>query len=307
MRKSAKLRKIKLFTFALIFIFGSLTILAQTPENKEPVKFNLIVTDNDKNFVNDLSKDDISLFIDGKAQPDFTLEKETLPLLYMISIDNSNSMSFLLDDVKKSVKTMIGQNQTGDLAALMRFIGKDKIQVTDKFSSDKEYLFKNLEMFQTERGKTAVIDALCKSVEIISGQIKGRANYRQIVVIISDGEDRDSAKSLTQLSKLLTENNVQVFFVGLVIELDQEGGLIGKSAGNRAREFIENIAGESGGAAVFPEKIEDLPKIADQIVNQMRTQFVVKIPPGANLANKKIEIKPAKNSSKRKLKFFYRR
>ena len=166
MNCTLKLKNAKFFILVLLFICTSLTVFAQSEtdsqiiDKKEQAKFNLIVKDKDNNFVNSLSKDDISIFIDGKEQTDFTIEKETLPLLYMLSIDNSGSMRFHWKDIKDSAKTIIGQNQSNDLMALMRFVSADKIQTTENFSLEKEYLFKNLDLFGIERGPTALIDAI---------------------------------------------------------------------------------------------------------------------------------------------------
>ncbi len=296
----------------LLTVFSGFICLAQDikedQNNTNAVKsiINLIVTDKNNNFINNLGKEDISVFIDGQEQTNFTLETDKLPLLYMISADNSGSMRFLWNDIRNSVKKIIGQNKPEDLTALMRFVSFDKIQITDKFSSDEKYLFSKLDLFQIEGGQTALIDAVYDSVKIVADQKGVSDNYRRTVVVISDGEDRNSKNTAKQLSKLLIESNVQVFFIGLVNELDNEGNFSRKSPRKKAIEFIERVAKESGGVAVFPEKIEDLPEIANQIVNQMRTQFLVKLPTTENLDNKKVEMKPSKTAKNRKLKFNYR-
>ena len=92
----------------------------------------------------------------------------------------------------------------------------------------------------------------------------------------------------------------------MVNELEKDGGFIDKSPRKKAINFIESIVRNSGGVALFPEKIVDLPKIAKQISDQMRTQFVIKFLNLENLDNKKIEIKPTKTSKNKKLDFNFR-
>ena len=94
------------FILTLLVIFSSLICFGQTESSvkKNDIqspseKINLIVTDKEDNVVNNLTKEEISLFIDGKEETNFTLEKETIPLLFMISVDNSGSLRLLLDDM----------------------------------------------------------------------------------------------------------------------------------------------------------------------------------------------------------------
>jgi Ca-activated chloride channel family protein len=72
---------------------------------------------------------------------------------------------------------------------------------------------------------------------------------------------------------------VQIYVIGFVNELDREGGFIRKSPRDKAVNFINRLAKETGGRAFFPESLSDLPKIAEEIVRDMRTQYVVSYSP----------------------------
>src|SRR5215213_1913404 len=189
MKNLTKLKNVYLFT---LLIALSVTLCAAQNEKSKETKFNLIVTDKKGDFINDLAKDDISVLIDGKEQTNFTLERETLPLLYMISVDNSGSMRVYLDEIIAAAKTIVGKNKAEDLTSLMRFVSADKIKPLDKFSSDRNYLSNILDGYYIEGGQTALIDAIYKSVEIVAAQKAPHENFRRAVVVISDGEDRDS-------------------------------------------------------------------------------------------------------------------
>ena len=301
------------FILTLLVIFSSLICFGQTEssvkknDTQSPSeKINLIVTDKEDNVVNNLTKEEISLFIDGKEETNFTLEKETIPLLFMISVDNSGSLRLLLDDMLKTTKSIIEQNKQKDLTALMRFVSTDKIQITEKFSSDKDYLYRKLDLFVVEGGQTALIDAIYKSVQIVAGQTGGETNYRRAVVVISDGEDRKSLYKQEQLTELLKKENVQVFFIGLTNELDKDGGFIGKSPRTKARDFIKKITQQSGGVAIILKKIEQLPEIATKINSYMRTQYILKFQlPDNEKKDVKIDIKLAKNSNRKNLDFHF--
>jgi len=49
----------------------------------------------------------------------------------------------------------------------------------------------------------------------------------------------------------------------------------GKSPAKRAKELLTRIANNSGGRAYFPKDIGEIPAIAVQIANHLRTQYAV--------------------------------
>ncbi len=102
----------------------------------------------------------------------------------------------------------------------------------------------------------------------------------------------------------LREEDVQIYVIGFVNELDKEGGLISKSPRQKAVNLINKLATETGGRAFFPESLSELPKIADEIVRDMRTQYVLSYNP-TNKARDgsfraiKVAVESASNSDKR--------
>ena len=93
--------------------------------------------------------------------------------------------------------------------------------------------------------------------------------------MITDGEDRASFYSPDKLFARLREEDVQIYVIGFVRELDKEGGLIRKSPREKAVNLINRLATETGGRAFFPESLSELPQIANEIVRDLRTQYVL--------------------------------
>src|SRR6185369_9588562 len=73
----------------------------------------------------------------------------------------------------------------------------------------------------------------------------------------------------------LREEDVQIFVIGFVNELDKEAGFIRKSPRDKAVNLINKLASETGGRAFFPESLSELPQIANEIIRDLRTQYVV--------------------------------
>jgi len=64
-----------------------------------------------------------------------------------------------------------------------------------------------------------------------------------------------------------------------VNELDADKGFIRKSPRDKAVALINKLAAETGGRAFFPQSISELPQIANEIVRDLRTQYVISYDP----------------------------
>jgi Ca-activated chloride channel family protein len=102
---------------------------------------------------------------------------------------------------------------------------------------------------------------------------------RRALIVVTDGEDRASYYPETQLFQRLREEDVQIFVIGFVNELDAEKGLIRKSPRDKAVALINRLATDTGGRAFFPQSISELPQIANEIVRDLRTQYVLSYDP----------------------------
>ena len=97
--------------------------------------------------------------------------------------------------------------------------------------------------------------------------------------MVTDGEDRASYYPETELFKRLREEDVQIYVIGFVNELDADKGFIRKSPRDKAVNLINKIASETGGRAFFPQSIAELPQVANEIVRDLRTQYVLSYDP----------------------------
>jgi Ca-activated chloride channel family protein len=138
-----------------------------------------------------------------------------------------------------------------------------------------------LDTLYVEGGQTAVVDGVYLAAEHVAGYQKGGDDdrRRRALIVVTDGEDRASYYNEVQLFQTLREEDVQIFVIGFVNELDAEKGLIRKSPRDKAVSLINRLASETGGRAFFPQSISELPQIANEIVRDLRTQYVVSYDP----------------------------
>ena len=246
--------------------------------NTELVTLNVRVIDRNNRPINNVQENEFHVFEDGVPQPIESFTREEVPISYGLAIDTSQSLRSQIQAVIDAGKTIVNSNRPGDETFLVRFISSEKIETMQDFTSNKDLLMDGLDDLYVEGGQTAVIDAVYLSAEHVAEYKKGDDSdrRRRALIVITDGEDRASFYSKEQLFARLREEDVQIYVIGFINELDKEGGgLIKKSPREKAVNLINKLATESGGRAFFPESLKELPQIANEIVRDLRTQYVL--------------------------------
>jgi Ca-activated chloride channel family protein len=249
--------------------------------NAELVTLHIRVIDRNNHPINNIAKDDFKIFEDGVPQPVFSFTQEEVPVIYGLAVDTSGSLRSQLTQVIDAAKTIINSNKRGDETFLERFIDRDKIENLQEFTPNKDVLLDAVDNLYVEGGQTAVIDGVYLAAEHVAEYKKGSEDdrRRRALIVVTDGEDRASYYNEIQLFQRLREEDVQIYVIGFVNELDADKGFIRKSPREKAVNLINRIASETGGRAFFPQSISELPQVANEIVRDLRTQYVVSYDP----------------------------
>jgi Ca-activated chloride channel family protein len=249
--------------------------------NTELVTLNVRVIDRNNRPIDNVRQNEFHVFEDGVPQPIETFSREEVPISYGLAVDTSGSLRSQLQAVIDAGKSIINSNKAGDETFLVRFISSDKIETVQDFTPNKDLLMDGLDSLYVEGGQTAVIDAVYLSSERVAEYKKGDDNdrRRRALIVITDGEDRNSFYKEPQLFQRLREEDVQIYVIGFVNELDKDAGFIRKSPRDKAVALINRLATETGGRAFFPQSISELPQIANEIVRDLRTQYVMSYNP----------------------------
>ncbi|MBP9663273.1 MAG: VWA domain-containing protein [Pyrinomonadaceae bacterium] len=244
----------------------------------ELVNLNVRVVDRNSRPVNNLQEADFRIYEDGKLQQIDFFSKSEVPTDYGIVVDNSGSLRSQLEKVIEAGKVLVNMNRQDDQTLIIRFVDSKKIEILQEFTSNKTDLNDALENMYIEGGQTAITDAVYLAVESIDQHQVSTRNEdrkRRALILVTDGEDRSSFYNEKQLFDLLRESEVQIYVVGFVDELSKDGGFISKSPQAKARAFLERMATESGGKAYFPSSPTELPNLAREISNELRTQYSI--------------------------------
>ena len=236
----------------------------------ELVNLNVKVVDRNNRPISGLREADFKIFEDGTPQQIGFFSFSEVPTNYGLVIDNSGSLRPQLEKVIEAGKILVNANRPADETMIIRFISRDKITIEQPFTTNKADLNDSLD--------NLFIDAVYLAAEKVSEYKIDRGKddrKRRALIVVSDGEDRDSYYSETQLFEMLRESDVQIYAIGFVKELSKDGGFISKSPQNKARSLLQRLADETGGRAYFPESTADLAGIAKEIGSELRLQYSI--------------------------------
>ena len=244
----------------------------------ELVNLNVRVIDRNNRPINNITQKDFKIYEDGNLQQIDFFSRSDVPTNYALVIDNSGSMRQQLDKVVEAGKILVNTNKPDDESMIIRFVGRDKIAIEQPFTSNKTDLIDALDNLFIEGGQTAITDAVYLAVENVEeyeASKKSGDRRRRALILVSDGEDRNSFYNEKQLSDLLKESETQIYVIGFIDDLSKEGGFIGKSPQGKAKAYLERLAAESGGKAYFPSSTSQLPDLAREISSELRTQYSI--------------------------------
>jgi Ca-activated chloride channel family protein len=122
-------------------------------------------------------------------------------------------------------------------------------------------------------GGTALYDAIYLAVQKAQAGIKPK----KALVLITDGEDKDSYYSLDEMVAKVQESDVQIYSIGFLNEIPDKGlfGRWSKSEPEKARDALQRISEETGAKAFFPKNIAEIHPIIAEIAHELRSQYSI--------------------------------
>jgi VWFA-related protein len=240
---------------------GQFTIHADVEE----VALNATVLDADGHLVQDLKKESFQVLEDGVRQNIISFQHTDLPVSIALVVDNSGSMSRKRPAVNKSALDLVEASNPKDEAFVVNF--SDEAFIDQEFTSDLNKLRDGLSHIES-RGGTALYDAVVASADKLAADAK---RPKQVIVIITDGEDNASTLDLEQTIRRVQQLSGPVIYsIGLLF-----GDDMSRSEVRHARRALEMLSTETGGIAFFPKSMEQVDQIAAEVARDIRSQYTI--------------------------------
>ena len=207
----------------------------------------------------DLQKDNFEIFEDGVKQNLISFQHTDIPVSIALVVDNSGSMS------RKRPMDLIEASNPQDEAFVVNF--SDEAFIDQDFTSDVNKLREGLAHLES-RGGTALYDAVVASADKLASNAK---RPKQVLILITDGEDNASSLSLEQtIHRVQQLSGPVIYTIGLLF-----GDEMSHREAHDARKVLEELSNETGGEAFFPKNIEQVDQIAAEVARDIRNQYTL--------------------------------
>jgi Ca-activated chloride channel family protein len=234
-------------------------------EDAYEVRLNASVFDSAGHSVQTLDKDAFHVYEDGVAQNIASFRHEDLPVSLGILIDSSGSMYDKRQAVDEASLDLVKLSNPADEAFVVDFSWEAFID--QDFTSDIGKLQQGLSYIKSSGG-TAIYDALVASADYLS---KNAKHPKQVLLVITDGEDNASSATLDQAIRRIQDFDGPVIYcIGLLFGDDTT-----KGESRHARRVLETLSEETGGQAYFPKSVKEVDAIAQEVANDIRTQYTI--------------------------------
>ncbi len=213
----------RLAFFLTLAVVSALT-LHPTARAQAPIRVSVnevivpvTVTDDKGRFVSNLTKSDFRIFDENKEQKiDFFSHEQSQPIVIGFLIDTSNGMMIHWDKYKEAATELMLNLLPGDkkYSGYLITYGNEPQLVADT-SSDSEKMVEKMRKIRPGGG-SALFDAIymaCTSRKTVNGE---PYEPRRIVVVIGDGHDTASKKSLQEVTEIAQRNLVTVYAMSTV-------------------------------------------------------------------------------------------
>src|SRR4051794_7121454 len=175
------------------------------------------VTDDKGRFVSNLTKEDFKIFDENKEQKiDFFSHEQSQPIVIGFLIDTSNGMKIHWDKYQEAATDLMLNLLPGDkkYSGYLITYGNQPELVTDT-SSDSEKMVAKMSKIKPAGG-SALFDAIymaCTSRKTVQGE---PFEPRRVLIVIGDGHDTASKKSLKEVTEIAQRNQVTVYAMSSV-------------------------------------------------------------------------------------------
>ena len=221
-------------------------------------------------MVNDLEASNIHVLDNGKPPQKIVqfAPQSKLPLRLGLLIDTSGSVndrfSFEKNAAAKFVEKVL--NPASDLAFVAGF--STQTSVVQDLSSDPAELGKGIQQLKNGGG-TALFDAVSYGCRKLA-DYPDDERVARVLVVVSDGEDNSSNRSLQQTISSAERAGVTIYAVSTK-----------EARGDKtdADKILEVLAGRSGGEALFPGDTYTLGRSFDKLRDLIRSRYFIAYKP----------------------------
>ncbi len=229
----------------------------------ETVLVTVTVTDSNGRLITGLTKGDFEVFEDGEPQPVTQFTDQRVPVSLGVLLDASDSMRGRpIVDARSALDRFVADLlEPEDEAFVAAFNHLPRIVAP--WTRPPATLKSQLDALRPTGG-TAIYDALVAS----STLFELRTHTRSALVVISDGADTASDRSLQQAREVIRRTDPFVYAIAIDSADARASTRVNPGA-------LREITGPSGGYTEVVRSAEDLGPATERIANELNHQYTI--------------------------------
>jgi len=218
------------------------------------------VLDQQRHLVTGLDKSAFTVFENGEPETITSFRREDVPVAMGIVIDNSGSMRDKRDKVNQAVMSLIRASNPQDEIFVVNF--SQNYYLDQDFTSDPDLLQASLNQVSM-KGSTALYDAIVASAV----HLKNNPHLdKKVLLVITDGQDNMSQETLQEAARRLHHVDDPTLYAI---------GLTGLGLSGQGRKALQDLSDLTGGVAYFPNSLDQVNTITNEIAHDVRSQYIV--------------------------------
>ena len=233
----------------------------------ELVSLNVTAMEGSK-YITDLAQEEFEVFEDGAKQSITFFARGRQPIALAVLLDTSASMD---DRLLTAQEAAVGFAKRLKLDDAMEVIDFDsQVNILQTFTSDTAALERAIRK-TTANGSTALYNAVYISLKELKKVRAASVDEirRQAIVVLSDGDDTSSLVAYEEVLDLAKRSETAIYAIGLRPQS------IGRRDFKEAEFVLRQLSQETGGRVFFPTNVNELPKIYDQISEELASQYTL--------------------------------
>jgi Ca-activated chloride channel family protein len=236
-------------------------------QNVDMVVVHATVTDDKGEFISDLGQDNFRVYEDRIEQRISVFTHQDVPVTMGLVIDNSGSMREKRSQVNAAALSFVKTSNPQDEVFVVNFNDEYYLDLNEDFTSDTKELDEALGRIDS-RGSTALYDAVIGSLDHLR---KGHKDKR-VLLVITDGDDDASRKSLEYTVKASQESDAAIYAIGVFSDDDRKND---KKMVRHSKKVLTQLADSTGGMAYFPDSLDEVTSICEQVARDIRNQYTL--------------------------------
>lgn len=243
----------------------------------ELVSLNVTVTEGGR-YVTGLAQEDFEVYEDGVRQSLAFFSSLQQPVALAILLDTSNSMEEKLATAQEAATGLVRRMRRDDAMEVIEF--NSQVRIPQPFTNDPAALERAIRQ-TSANGSTSLYNAIYVSLRELKKQRAASAEEirRQAIVVLSDGDDTTSLVEYDEVLDVAKRSETAIYAIGL------RPTETGRPRFREAEFVLRQLSQETGGRVFFPASVGELPKIYEQISEELASQYSLAYAPKNPMRN----------------------